>query len=251
MAATRKPPDPLPRLYTEFAEWWPLLSRPADYAEEAVVWYGMMVAASDQPPTILLELGSGGGNNASHMKAWAKLTLTDRSPQMLDVSRKLNPQCEHLQGDMREIRLNHLFDAVFVHDAVSYLTSPEDLGRAMRTALVHCRPVGAALFVPDHVRETFRASTKQGGHDDDGRGLRYLAWSHEPKCNASETADDFVYMLRARDGTIQVVHDRHVTGLFPRATWLELMAKTGFDSVQSIPTPYASEAFLGTRLSMG
>jgi hypothetical protein len=41
---------------------------------------------------------------------------------------------------------------VFVHDAVAYMTTERELRAAIETAFVHCRPGGAALFAPDHVR---------------------------------------------------------------------------------------------------
>ncbi len=85
------------------------------------------------------------------------MTLVDLSPDMLRISRRLNPECEHLQGDMRSFRARQLFDAVFIHDAISYLTKADDVRRAMETAFVHCQPGGAALFCPDYVRETYRA----------------------------------------------------------------------------------------------
>jgi trans-aconitate methyltransferase len=113
-----------------------------------------------EPPTTILELGSGGGNNASHMKAHATLTLTDLSPEMLELSRSLNPECEHIQGDMTTLRLDRTFDGVFVHDAVSYLTTEVQLRAAVETAFVHTRPGGAAIFCPDHVRERFRETTR-------------------------------------------------------------------------------------------
>jgi ubiquinone/menaquinone biosynthesis C-methylase UbiE len=50
-------------------------------------------------PTVL-ELGSGGGSLASHLTRDFEMTLTDRSAGMLAVSRSVNPQCEHVQGDM-------------------------------------------------------------------------------------------------------------------------------------------------------
>jgi trans-aconitate methyltransferase len=54
----------------------------------------------------LLELGSGGGNNASHMnRRFAELVLVDVAPGMLEVSRRLNPECAHVAGDMRTVRL--------------------------------------------------------------------------------------------------------------------------------------------------
>ncbi len=99
------------------------------------------------PAPTLLELGSGGGNNAFHLAAtFASLTLTDLSPAMLAVSRGLNPGCEHIQGDMRSLRLDRTFDAVFVHDAIEYMTTLSDLRRALETAYVHCRPGGCALW---------------------------------------------------------------------------------------------------------
>ena len=37
-----------------------------------------------------------------------------------------------------------------------------------------------ALFVPDHLLETFRPGTGHGGHDGDGRAMRYLEWTRNP-----------------------------------------------------------------------
>jgi trans-aconitate methyltransferase len=166
----------LPSLYRDLADWFHLLTAPEDYAEEAAFYSKTIVDACAKPPRTLLELGSGGGNNASHMKARFRMTLVDLSPDMLRISRRLNPECEHLQGDMRSFRTLQLFDAVFIHDAISYLTTADDVRRAVETAFVHCQPGGAALFCPDYVRETYAPSTSHGGHDGGDKGLRYLSW---------------------------------------------------------------------------
>src|SRR4029079_11967617 len=112
-----------PKLYGELASWFHLLSSPVDYAEEAEFARTLLAPAASAPPQTLLELGSGGGNNASHLKAHFQMTLVDLSPGMLAVSRQLNPECEHVEGDMCAVRLGRLFDAVFVHDAIMYLTT--------------------------------------------------------------------------------------------------------------------------------
>src|SRR3970040_1216159 len=93
-----------PRMYHELADWWPLLSAPADYAEEAALYRQLLDSTGEAPPVTVLELGSGGGNNASHLKRYYQLTLVDSSEGMLEVSRALNPECEHVQGDMRAVR---------------------------------------------------------------------------------------------------------------------------------------------------
>ena len=89
------------KLYGELASWWPLLSRPEDYDDDADCIWRLLTEACETPPETVLELGSGGGNTASHLKARARLTLVDRSEGMVQVSRALNPECEHLVGDMR------------------------------------------------------------------------------------------------------------------------------------------------------
>jgi trans-aconitate methyltransferase len=217
----------LPLLYTELAPWFPILTAPEEYAHEASR-YRAVFETLMPPPRTLLELGSGGGNNASHLKARFEMTLVDLSPDMLEVSRRLNPECEHVQGDMRSVRLGRLFGAVFVHDAVMYLTSEEDLKRAMETAFVHTRPGGGALFVPDCLRETYEDGTDHGGNDAGRRSLRYLEWTRDPDPSDTTYRVDYAYMLRDEDGSVRCIHEAHEEGLFPRATWLSLLAEVGF-----------------------
>ncbi|HJU43045.1 MAG TPA: class I SAM-dependent methyltransferase [Vicinamibacterales bacterium] len=218
------------KLYNELAEWWPLLSAPEDYEEEATFYFDAMQEVADRRIDTMLELGSGGGNNASFMKHRVQeLVLVDLSEGMLVHSRKLNPECRHHVGDMRRVRLNRLFDAVFVHDAVSYMTTEADVAAAITTAAVHCRPGGAALFAPDHVRETFKPGTDCGGHDGTDRSMRYLSWAWDPDPGDTTCVTDYAYLLRESDGTVRVVHDRHIEGLLSRDTWLRLFKEAGFE----------------------
>lgn len=218
------------KIYRELAAWWTLFSSPDDYAEEAAFFLARLRERCTVAPRSLLELGSGGGNNALHMKhAFAEVVLSDISPDMLDVSRALNPECEHVLGDMRTLRLDRQFDCVFVHDAVVYMTSEGDLRAAIATAFHHCRPGGAALFAPDHLVETFQPSTECGGHDNaEGRGFRYLEWTWDPDAADSTCLVDFVFMLREPGGTVRVESERHTEGLFSRDTWLRLLREAGF-----------------------
>ena len=216
------------KLYNELASWWPLLSSPADYAEEAAFFGQTLAESCDTQPKTLLELGSGGGNNASHLKKHFQMTLVDQSADILEVSRELNPECKHIEGDMRTVRLRRTFDCVFVHDAIVYMTTEDTLYAAIETAFIHCAAGGAVLFAPDHLRENFKASTDHGGHDGETRSLRYLEWTWDPDPNDSTYLVDYAYVLREGDGTVSVEHDRHVEGLFSRETWLRLLEKVGF-----------------------
>lgn len=218
-----------PKLYAELAAWWPLLSPAEEYEQEATFYALVLQAYSRDPIRTLLELGSGGGNNASHLKEKFRMTLVDSSRQMLDVSRRLNPECEHIEGDMRTIRLGREFDAVFIHDAICYMTSVGDLRLAIQTAFAHCKPGGVVLLAPDHVRETFRESTDHGGTNGEQGALRYLRWTYDPDPEDSTYTVEYAYILRDHDGNVRVEHDRHVEGLFSREVWIDLMGEAGLE----------------------
>ena len=216
------------RLYDELASWFHLLTAPEDYEEEATFYLGLLTEALGEPPRLLLELGSGGGNMASWYKRQVAATLTDIAPGMLELSRQINPELEHIQGDMRTLRLGRTFDAVLVHDAVCYMLTEEDLRRAIVTAWLHLRPGGAAVFAPDHTREAFKESTDHGGHDGDGRALRYLAWTHDPDPTDTRYTVEYAYILHEDGQPARTVGDQHEEGLFGREVWLRLLAEAGF-----------------------
>jgi SAM-dependent methyltransferase len=226
VAVENKGPQ-LPRLYTDLAEWFHLLTPPEHYAEEAAFYRETLVRESRRTLRTVLELGSGGGNNASYLKHHFTMTLVDIAEPMLEISRRLNPECEHLRGDMRDIRLGRRFDAVFIHDAISYITTEDDLAKAIQTAYVHCLPGGVALFTPDHTRETFTPSTRHGGTDSGDRGLRYLQWVWDPDLNDSTYIMDMVYLMKNGDN-IDCRYDRHIMGLFSNDKWLKLIGDAGF-----------------------
>jgi hypothetical protein len=54
------------RLYGDLAPWFHLLTAPEDYAAESERYRSLIVGAAPGAQT-LLELASGGGNNASHL----------------------------------------------------------------------------------------------------------------------------------------------------------------------------------------
>ncbi len=234
------------RLYSDLATWWPLLSPPSHYAEEAEDLRRFLPRPVITRPT-LLELGAGGGSLASHLRDDYDLTLTDASPEMLAVCRAVNPGVEVALGDMRTLDLGRLFDVVLMHDAVMYMTTHADLRAAFLTAARHCRPGGTLVVLPDHVRETFAPETTCGGEDGrDGRALRYLEWSWDS--DPSDTTCEVVYALTLRepDGHVRVELDRQHNGVFARAEWLALLAEAGF-SVRREADKWRADVFVGIR----
>lgn len=221
--------------YRDLADWWPLFSPPVHYVEEVEDFLRRLAPLPQPGAATLLELGCGGGSFASHLNRQFKLTLTDLSEGMLAQSRAVNPDAEHLVGDMRTLRLGRQFDYVMVHDAVCYMTTIDELRAAIETAAIHCRPGGTVIFLPDYVTETFAPGTDYGGEDaPDGRGFRYLEWHADPDPSDTTYVVDYAFLMKSADGSVRVEHDRHIEGLFPRAVWLELFRSAGLTATSEI-----------------
>ncbi len=237
------------KLYGDLAEWWPIFSAPEDYKEEAEFFARAFAESGNPRPRSVLELGSGGGNSAFHLKKRYAMTLIDLSPHMLAVSRALNPECEHLEGDIRTVRLGRTFDAVYVYDAICHMTTEADLRAVLETAHEHLRPDGVALFVPDFVRETFVENTDHGGNDTERGSVRFLQWTTDPNPRDTTYLVDFAILIRDPQGQTRLVHDRHVYGLFPRATWRRLLREVGFDlkSIEVAHDAFGRDLFMGRR----
>ena len=240
---------PLPLMYTELAGWFHLITAPEDYAEEAAFYWETIRETARRPVETLLELGSGGGNNAFHLKEHCDLTLVDLSPPMVELSREINPECEHHVGDMRTFDAGRRFDAVFIHDAVGYLTSLDEVRAAVENAARHLEPGGVVLVVPDHVVENFQDGTEHGGHIGDGRSVWYEERSWDPDPGDTTYLTHYVYRLSEEGREVRTVEDTHVLGLFSRADWLEVIERAGL-AATAIPfdhseVGYTLEVFIG------
>lgn len=214
--------------YGELASLWPLVS-PVEHAAEESAEIVRLLRQRVPHARSLLELGSGGGHVAYHLKRAFECHLTDISEPMLEVSRRLNPDCTHAVGDMRTLDLGRRFDVVLAHDAIDYMSSEGDLRAAFDTAWRHLVPGGMACFVPDDVSETFEPGTDVSGSDGtDGQAVRLFEWAEPVNAGCSTVTVHYAFLVRHADGRVQSFHEAHTVGLFPRATWERLLAERGF-----------------------
>ena len=197
----------------------------------------------------LLELGVGGGHNLSHLIAEFDCTAVDLSPDMLALSKGLNPGVEHHVGDMRDIRLGKIFDAVLVHDAASYLLSEQDLAETFATAAAHLRPGGLLMVAPDWVQETFPDGWVYNWDRQQGDiEVNIQEVMVDPDPSDTQVESTYTYNIK-KGGETTVEVDTHITGLFPIQTWSGLMGQAGFTvEVRALPPNeggYGSWLFIG------
>ena len=228
------------RLYYDLAHLWPVVSPPEDYADEAEYWRRALHGHLGPGRHRILELGAGGGHNLSNLTGDFKATAVDLSPHMIQYSRRLNPDVEHHVGDMRTVRLGRTFDAVLIHDAISYMLTEDDLRATFATARSHLRPGGLLLVAPDLVEENF----------EDGKVLRWpirvpaepggIEVAVEEHLTDPDPTDTMIESLISytilENGSRRTETDLHVCGLFPVATWVSLIEEAGF-VVAVLPLP--------------
>ena len=225
------------RMYDEFAHLWTLISPPDEYAKEATYWRDAVRDKLGPGRHHVLELGVGGGNNLSHLTADFDATAVDISEKMLQNSRRLNSEVEHVVGDMRTVRLHRTFDAVLIHDAIGYMMTEHDLRATFETARIHLEPGGVFITAPDWVRETFHGPKlfSHGPRIEGDIELTYVEYVHDSDPNDTIIESVYVYFIR-ENGSLRVEQDFHVGGLFPLKTWLDLIEGAGFRAEQ-LPYP--------------
>ena len=205
----------------EAAEWRDLIWSEFGWTGNQPAW---------DPRARLLDLGCGGGHLLSHFTRHFTTEAVDISPEMLEISKGLNPHTIHHLGDMRTIRLGRTFDIVTIHDAVNYMVTEEDLRAAVQTAQAHLDPGGLVLLAPDCLRDTFVGSRvvdwTRATEDSNVTFIEYVA---QPSPEANTVESVFVFIIN-RHGDIQVETDRHTSGLFPKALWLEALSDVGMQA---------------------
>ncbi len=222
------------QMYDEFAHLWQLVSAPEDYAEEARYWREILREKLGPGRHEILELGVGGGNNLSHLTDDFQATAVDLSEKMLANSIKLNPGVEHHVGDMRTVRLGRKFKAVLIHDAISYMLTEDDLRAAFATVAAHLDSGGVFVTAPDNFRETFKNHMVDSNTRSDGSTtLTHIEYQYDPDPDDTTVEAMMCYLIH-ENGELRVELDRHVIGLFPIQTWLDLMEEVGFDAEKRV-----------------
>ncbi|MFQ5837439.1 MAG: class I SAM-dependent methyltransferase [Thermoplasmata archaeon] len=217
------------RLYDDLAWLWPIISPPEDYIEESEEFCGIIREHSRIEVKTLLHLGCGGGHNDHTLKRNFEVTGIDTSEAMLALARRLNPEVTYRLGDMRNVRLGEMFDAVTVLDSISYMLTGEDLRAVFETAFAHLRPGGVLLTYVEESPERFEQNRiRCTTHAQGGSEVVFIENVYDPDPSDTTYETTFVYLIR-QEGRLEIETDHHLCGVFGLKTWLDLLRGAGFE----------------------
>ncbi len=227
------------KLYDELVELYPLVSRLEDYTDEArrireAVMAGLGASAPKGAKPTLLDIGVGNGHVLSHLTPFFKAEGADLSAGMLKHSEGVNPGVPHHLGDMRDMRVGKTFDAVLIHDAIHYMTTPGELIKAMETAKAHLRKGGVAVFMPCYVKETFvNRDVSHALSKSDPPEFTYMAraWDKDPSDDLYELK---FYLFSRKSGELKVYEDAHTLACYADAVWRKCVKEAGFEDLSAV-----------------
>lgn len=215
-------------LYSDLAWLWPLWGdAEEEYGPYCAFVADLIARHARRPVESVLDIGCGGGKNMLHLKRRFRLTGLDRSPEMLEQARRLNPECAFVEGDMRTFRLGRSFDAILMDDAISHMDNAVDFAAAFRVAVDHLNPGGVLIATPDVTAETFRQNrttvtpASRGGVD-----VVFVENLFDPDPSDERYEATILYLIR-EEGRLRVETDRWSLGLFPIETWRRVFRDLG------------------------
>jgi SAM-dependent methyltransferase len=221
------------RLYSDLAWLWSMWgSHTAEYARYCDHAVRLIRQYSQRPVASLLDISCGGGKNIFNLKRHFQVTGVDLSPTMLDLAATLNPECDFVQGDMRDFSLDKRFDAILMDDGVSYMTSRADLAAALQNAFRHLEAGGVMVVTPDVTTENFcqnRTTCTPASEDTkpDGIDVIFVENTYDPDPTDEHYETTMVFLIREQ-GKLRVETDLHILGLFSLDTWRQLLRDAGF-----------------------
>lgn len=221
------------RLYNDLAWTWHIISKPEDYVEEGEDFINKIKEHAKIEVREILNLGCGGGNLDWVLKHAFKVTGVDISNSMLANARRINPENEYHQGDMRSVRLGRTFDAVVIHDAVNYMLTPADLKAAFETAYIHLKPGGVMITYAEVWKENFKQNrVRYQTEVKDNIEITFIENYYDPDPDDTFYESTFIYLIR-KNGILRIETDLHYCGVFPLELWPNTLKEIGFEVIET------------------
>jgi len=170
-------------------------------------------------------MGSGAGVYDWVFKRSFTVTGVDLSLGMLEKARTTHPDIEYLEGDMRTLRLNRLFDAVAIPDSIDYMVSLADFQQAIQTAVEHLK-TGGILLIAGKTEETFQNNNFAYSGEKNSVHVTLLENNYINKFRPNTYEATLVYLIWEQ-GELTIHTDHHVLGLFPLETWEKVFDNAG------------------------
>ncbi len=204
--------------YNELAWIEEILAPPEIYEGEALIYVEAIKNRISDRTITMLHLGCGAGGHDFHFKRHFLVTGVDISDGMLDLAKEKNPEVTYTKGDMRTIDLGRKFDVVAIPDSIMYMTTLQDLQKAIKNTACHLK-TGGILLVVAHMKEDFKENNFAYSGEKDNIHVTVF----ENNYIVDGTTYEAVFVCLIRDHSeLRLHHEVHTLGLFSYTQWMAI-----------------------------
>ncbi len=214
-------------MFTGTARYYDWIYAYKDYAGEVEKILSIVERELHTDGRRLLDAACGTGLHLEHLKEHFETEGLDLSPELLEIARERNPALTFHQADMRTFALNARYDVVTcLFSSIGYMTTIDDLYRAVGRMADHLVPGGLLLVEPWLTPEVWKPNTVHALFIDESE-LK-IARVNTSLTEGRVSVFDLHHLIGTPEGTEHVV-EHHELGLYTVDEMTEAFTAAGLD----------------------
>ena len=218
------------------AEHYDTLYAAKDYEREAHLLRHRLSHLDPSLHTVL-DIACGTGIHDEHLCRFYEVDGLDLKPEFLEAARRRNASGRYHVGDMRDFRLDRLYDvAICLFSSIGYARTHVKLVQTLTCFRDHLTPRGVVVVEPWLTPEMWDAPSVRWDHGG-GSGDSIVRMAHSSR--REEGADsvsvmEFHYLVGTAQG-VEYSRETHEMGLYTRRQMESAMVEAGFSDVHHDP----------------
>jgi len=210
-------------MYAKTAQYYDRIYDFKDYAAEAAKLLEFIDRHQSTGGRRLLDVACGTGLHLEHLKRHADAEGLDLEPELLRIARERNPELTFHEGDMRTFSVEARYDTITcLFSSIGYMTTVEDLHRAIACMAGHLVPGGLLLIEPWFTPEQWMPNTVHAELVD------------EPDLKIARVNTSLM------DGRVSIVDLHHLIATPQETTHVVEKHRLGLYTVEEMTTAFAA-----------
>lgn len=232
-------------MFTKSARFYDAMYSFKDYQKEAIALHETITSHLASGGNVLVDVACGTGKHLQEFKKWFDVHGVDLDTDLLAIAAE-NIDKERLhEGDMRTFELGFQADAITcLFSSIGYMTTLEDMGRAIQNMARHLKPGGVLVIEPWLYKEHYKSPHLHmlSVDEDDLKISRISQGRREGDVSVIE----FQYLVVTHDEVFRE-SEKHELGLFDQADYQQAMEGAGLVVDYDPIGPMGRGLFLGVR----
>jgi SAM-dependent methyltransferase len=239
-------------VYQLSAEQYDVLYATKDYEREAHLLHHRLARLDPSLHTVL-DVACGTGAHDEHLCRFYEVDGLDLTPAFLELARRPNSRGRYHLVDMRQFRLDRLYDTVLcLFSSIGYARTHADLLRTLSCFREHLTPRGVVVIEPWLAPDVWEAPLVRWDHgaDADTSIVRMTRSTRREEGTDCISVMEFHYLMGTAQG-IEHSRETHEMGLYTQRQMASALVESGFHNVHYDPKGLTGRGLYIARVGRG